>query len=80
MISRDAVLSAMPAGLTTRCLIFKDVSVCTPKAEASKWLLEWSFPKRWGPQAKGAAHKGKAPDRLPPVIFYKLDSIETGRG
>ena len=30
LISRDAVLSTMPAGLTTRCLTFKDVFVCTP--------------------------------------------------
>ena len=29
-ISRDAVLSAMRAGLTTRCLTFRDTFVCTP--------------------------------------------------
>ena len=28
--SRDAVLSAMQAGLTTRCLTFKDISMYTP--------------------------------------------------
>ena len=30
MISRDAVLSAMLAGLTTWCLTFRDIFVCTP--------------------------------------------------
>ena len=44
-----------------------------PKAEASMWLLARRFPERWGPQAKGAAHEGKAPDRRATVIFYKLD-------
>ena len=44
-----------------------------PKAEASMWLLARRFPERWGPQAKGAAHEGKAPDRQATVIFYKRD-------
>ena len=44
-----------------------------PKAEASMWLLARSFPERWGPQAKGEAHEGKAPDRQGTVILYKLD-------
>ena len=44
-----------------------------PKAEASMWLLARSFPERWGPQAKGEAHEGKAPDRQATVILYKLD-------
>ena len=44
-----------------------------PKAEASMWLLARRFPERWGPQAKGEAHEGKAPDRQATVIFYKLD-------
>ena len=30
LISRDAVLSAMQAGLTTRCLTFREIFVCTP--------------------------------------------------
>ena len=30
LISRDAVLWAMRAGLTTRCLTFRDTFVCTP--------------------------------------------------
>ena len=44
-----------------------------PNCEASMWLLARRFPERWGPQAKGAAHEGKAPDRRATVIFYKLD-------
>ena len=44
-----------------------------PKAEASMWLLERSFPDSWGPQAKEAAHEGKARDRQATVIFYKRD-------
>ena len=44
-----------------------------PNCEASMWLLERSFPERWGAQAKGEAHEGKAPDRQATVIFYKLD-------
>ena len=30
LISRDAVLSAMPVGLTTRFLTFRGIFVCTP--------------------------------------------------
>ena len=44
-----------------------------PNCEASMWLLARRFPERWGPQAKGEAHEGKAPDRQATVIFYKLD-------
>ena len=44
-----------------------------PKAEASMWLLARRFPERWGAQAKGEAHEGKAPDRQATVILYKLD-------
>ena len=44
-----------------------------PNCEASMWLLARRFPERWGAQAKGEAHEGKAPDRQATVIFYKLD-------
>ena len=45
LISRDAVLSAMPVGLTTRSLTFRDVSVCTP----TSLLMAMAFADTPGP-------------------------------
>ena len=50
-----------------------------PKAEASMWLLARRFPERWGPQAKGAAHEGKAPDRQATVIFFTKSGFTYNR-
>ncbi len=45
LISRDAVLSAMPVGLTTRVLTFRGIFVCTP----TSLLMAMAFANTPGP-------------------------------
>ena len=64
LISRDAVLSAMPVGLTTRFLTFRGIFVCTP----TSLLMVMAFADTPGPTKLTLAFK----------YFYRDDQERPG--
>ena len=71
LISGDAVLSAMRAGLTTRCLTFRHTFVCTPTSLLMAFADTGRRSKHLMAEAPGNPYRGQARYARPRVLLLR---------